>query len=92
MLDRTDAHVILDQGARQAGVAHIFAARGNLHRFRQIGASEDDTGIDRRRPQRHVHLVARMQSDAGRADRVFQCALLDHSCKPMAQLPKVAAC
>jgi len=78
MLDRTHAHVILDERAGKARIAHVFATRRNTDRLGEIGAAEHDAGIDRRRTQGHVHLLARVQTDARRADHVFERALLDH--------------
>jgi len=45
----------------------------------EVGAAEDDPGVDRRRTQDHQDLPAGVQAHPGGPDRVLQRALIQHS-------------
>jgi hypothetical protein len=50
----------------------------DIHGRIEIGAPEDDARVRSRRPQRHQHLLAGVQTDALGADGIFESALSEH--------------
>src|SRR6266550_4039659 len=52
-------------------VSPTLSARRDRHRLRQIDAMENNAGVGRRRAQVKIDARARVQTDAGRLDRVF---------------------
>ena len=78
VFDRRNAHAILDQRGRQAGVADIFAAGADFDRLGQIHTTEHDARIDRSGTQRHVHLFTGVKANTGRAYHILERTLSDH--------------
>src|ERR1700710_1457126 len=78
MLDRRDADIAFDQRRGESRVADVFRTRPDIDGRINVDAAEHDAGVDRCRTQRHVNLFTRMETDARRANDVFQSTLLDH--------------
>ena len=79
VLDRRDLGAVPHQGGAQRRLAHVLGARGDVHRFVEVGAPERDAAVGGRRAQHHQHLLAGVQAHAGGADRVLEGSLLEHA-------------
>ena len=66
------------QGGIHRGVADIFRMRANVDRVIQIGAPKYNAGVRQRGAQSHENFLARMQPDAGGANRILQGSLIQH--------------
>ncbi len=78
MLDGRDLDAVLDQRRAQHGLADQARIGRDVHRVLEIDAPKRDTGVFRRGPQRHVDLLAIVQSDTGRTDGGLEGALSQH--------------
>src|SRR6185312_15816914 len=78
VLDRGHPRLAVHQRGREPGVADVVLARVDIHRRLEVRTTEYDARIGCCRAQRHIHLVAGMQTDAGGTYDVSQRTLLDH--------------
>jgi hypothetical protein len=78
VLNGGDAHIAFDESRRQRGFTDVAGECRNADDRVQVNTREHDAGIDGRRTQRQINLLAGVQANAGGADDVLQCALFDH--------------
>src|SRR6185312_48313 len=78
MLHRRHACVALAQSRAQGRLTDILRARPDVDNLGQICPPEYDSGVRLGRSKGHQHLLARVQTDAGGADRIFQRSLSNH--------------
>ena len=78
VLDGRNLDAVPDQRRAQHRFADEQRIGRNVDRLVEIDAAEQDAGIFRGRPQRHVHLFAGVQTDAGGANGSLECTLSQH--------------
>ena len=79
VLDGGDPRLALAQGRAEHACRRRSRRGLDVHHGRQVRAAEDDALVRRRRAQGHQHLLARVQADAGGANRVLERPLTDHA-------------
>lgn len=75
VLDRAHAHSEGADRGRGVGIDDVIGVRGNQ---RAVTGAEQDAGIRRRRGDRHLHGLARMQTDPVEAHRASDALLGVH--------------
>ena len=79
VFNRCDLDAILDECGAEHRLADQLRIGRNIDRLVEVDATKHDAGIHRRRSQRHINLVARVQSDSGCSYRCFDRALSQHA-------------
>ncbi len=80
VLDGTDGHTVLvtEDRAQPCVDDTIPARRDHRAGTLDVGAAEDNAGVDRRRVHGHGNFVAGVEADPGAVDRRFQRPLTNH--------------
>lgn len=78
MFDRVNFDVSLRERRGAIVFRDIFHARFNLRFVFKIHATKSYAGIGRRGQNRHVHPIAAVQADAGKAGGFVQSLLIEH--------------
>src|SRR6185312_5497860 len=72
------ACIALAQSRAQGRLADILRTCPDVHRLGQVRPAEYDPAVRLGRSKGHQYLLARMQTDASGADRIFQRSLSNH--------------
>ncbi|MNN16872.1 hypothetical protein D3C81_1300270 [compost metagenome] len=78
MLDRIDLDVTVDQRRRHGCLADVGRTRRDFDHRVEVGAAEDDAGVNRCRLEGQVNLLPGVQTDTCGTDGILQGALFNH--------------
>ncbi len=78
MFDGGDLYAVALEGRRQPRIGDVLRTGRHLHGRLEIDAPKGDAGVRRRRPQRQIDLLSRVQANSRGPNDVLQRSLSDH--------------